>query len=134
MRIIKNKASFKKGFERKLKSFIKDNFPAVFQRLEVVFVSDETMRRYNKRYTGSHSVTDVLAFDMEEAYIVIVCTDVARRSAILYGERYEDELVLYVIHGILHIIGYDHKVEGKERSMREMERNLIHKWKTLYYS
>ncbi len=134
MRIIKNKSKFRRGFEKKLREFLRENFPSMFPGLEIVFVRENTMRNYNKRFTGSHGTTDVLAFDVDNVYIVIVCTDVARKNAILYGERYEDELVLYIIHGILHLSGYDHKVGKKEKFMREKERELIEKWKTLYYS
>ena len=134
MRIIKNKSKFRRGFEKKLRKFLRENFPSMFPDLEIVFVRENTMRNYNKRFTGSHGATDVLAFDVDNVYIVIVCTDVARKNAILYGERYEDELVLYIVHGILHLSGYDHKVGKKEKIMREKERELIEKWKTLYYS
>ncbi len=134
MRIIANRIKFKRGFLNKLKAFIKDNFSDIAEHLEIVFVSGNTMRKYNARFTNTSSVTDVLSFDIDGDYIIIVCPDVARKNAILFGEWFENELVLYIVHGILHLVGYDHKVKGKEKTMREKERELVKKWKAFYYS
>lgn len=134
MRIIAKKGLLKRGFKKKLLEFLKDTFPSVYKKLEIVIVGENTMRKYNMRYTGSSIATDVLAFDIGDTYTIIVCSDTARKNAIHYGERYENELVLYIVHGILHLTGYDHKVQGKEELMRRKEEELMKKWKTLYYS
>ncbi len=134
MKVITNRTGLKRTFISKLRKFITQHFSSLSGTLEVVFVSDSTMRRYNRRFAGKGGTTDVLAFDMGKTYVIIISVDTARKNAIYYGEKFEDELVRYVIHGILHLMGFDHKVEHKKDRMRDMEEEKVKIWKTFYYS
>jgi len=133
MRIITNRATFKKKFIRALGKFLRENFSDIYNKLEVVFVSDSTMRKYNGRFSGKNKSTDVLSFDIDKTYVIIVSVDTARKNAILYGEKFEDEVLRYVVHGILHLLGFDHKVEAFKEKMRNKEEEMMKKWKVYYY-
>ena len=133
MRIITNRATFKKKFIRALRKFLRENFSDIYNKLEVVFVSDSTMRKYNRRFSGKNKSTDVLSFDIDKTYVIIVSVDTARKNAILYGEKFEDEVLRYVVHGILHLLGFDHKVEAFKEKMRNKEEEMMEKWKVYYY-
>lgn len=89
----------------------------------VTFMSAARMRGLNKRTFGRDHATDVIAFDMHHDSRLIadiyICPGVARRSARNYDTEYREELVRLVVHGLLHILGYDHP-SGRERTASRM--------------
>ena len=98
------------------------------ERLSVVFVDAAEMTALNRRHTGRDEATDVLAFplDAETAQDgplgeVIVCAELARERA---GEGAIREALLYVVHGVLHLSGYDDG-GGDAASMYEMEDAIV---------
>jgi probable rRNA maturation factor len=93
--------------------------------LSIVFVGEKRMRAINKKYLGHDYVTDVLTFDLGEGCAeIIICPSVARSNAKEHQTSTENEIILYVIHGILHLAGYDDKSEKDILRMRKMERLL----------
>jgi probable rRNA maturation factor len=91
----------------------------------VVFITDETMRRYNRDYRGYDKPTDVLSFSGEQRYLgdILISADTAynqaRKSKTLTFEKNIRRLIL---HGLLHLLGYDHETD--EGQMRSIERRL----------
>ena len=83
--------------------------------LEIVFLDDRAITRLNKEYKKLDRPTDVLSFKLDRREFgqkgglgdIFISLDTARRNAKIYSTRFEDEIVLYVIHGILHLFGYD---------------------------
>ena len=98
------------------------------QNLSIVLVSDPAMARLNHQYHNTAGTTDVLSFDYGAGHGELIIS-VAR--AVAQARRYRTtpsrELALYVIHGILHLQGYDDLTPGKRRRMRAAERRLLHK-------
>ena len=103
--------------------------------LSVVFVDDEEMRRLNAAYRSLDRPTDVLAFAMTEGAFgdlnpqllgdVVISTQTAQRQAERAGRSGDDELDALLVHGILHLIGYDHeRSAAAARTMRNQERRL----------
>lgn len=97
----------------------------------VTLLPEEEIRLLNRKYAGRDAVTDVLAFDLssegELLGDIYVAPDVARRSAAERGLDASDELLRLVIHGVLHLVGYDHP-EGEERygsPMFELQEELL---------
>jgi len=91
----------------------------------VAFVDDTEMSFLHGRFMDDPSTTDVLSFPAEEAEYwgdVVVCTDQARRQARELRHPYPYELAVLVLHGLLHLRGYDHVVDGGE--MRRLEEAL----------
>lgn len=94
--------------------------------ISLVLVEDDEMRRLNRQHLDHDYTTDVLSFvldDSGEALVgeVVVCTDVALREAKRRGNDPRDELLLYVIHGLLHLVGYRDKSPGDAAAMRVAE-------------
>ncbi|MBY0230047.1 MAG: rRNA maturation RNase YbeY [Gemmataceae bacterium] len=99
--------------------------------IEVAFVDDATMQERNKRYLGHDEPTDVLSFPMSEpgarklSGILMVGAEVAQAQASERGHDVQAELALYVVHGVLHLCGYDDREEAEAARMREAERKYL---------
>ena len=94
--------------------------------LSIVFVGPQRMRHLNKRYLRHDYLTDVLAFDLGEGLSeIIICPQVAYANAKRYKTSTEKELILYVIHGILHLAGFDDHSAKDIAQMRQMEKKML---------
>ena len=97
-----------------------------FQSLSIVLVNDAEMARLNRRYHDTAGTTDVLSFDYGAGHgELIISVAHAIAQARHYRTTPSRELALYVIHGILHLQGYDDLTPGKRRQMRAAERRLL---------
>jgi probable rRNA maturation factor len=91
----------------------------------IVFITDAVMQAYNRDYRGFDKPTDVLSFPGDRSYLgdILISSETAynqaRKSATLTFERNLRRLIL---HGLLHLMGYDHETDNGE--MRIMERRL----------
>jgi len=83
--------------------------------LEIIFLSDAAIRPVNSKYKRSNRATDVLSFDLGSCLEILISSDMALRNSRIFNTPFEKELVLYVIHGILHLFGYDDE-DPKARS------------------
>jgi probable rRNA maturation factor len=96
--------------------------------ISLAFVDNPTIHRLNKRFLNHDEPTDVLSFPLSDAHArklageLIVGVEVAKEQAERRGHDVHAELALYVIHGLLHLCGYDDKAEDAARQMRERER------------
>lgn len=96
--------------------------------LSLLLVGDSRMRRLNRRYRGRDATTDVLAFSLQESGgpassllgDVVISLPQAARQAKAGGRSLDEELAALLIHGVLHLVGYDH--ERGEREARRMHR------------
>ena len=102
--------------------------------LSIVFVTDRKIKALNKKYLNSSRPTDVLAFDYSFFSVVsrekridgeiIISTVTACKNAKRFQTSPHHELTLYVIHGILHLLGYDDHTPRDRKNMRKKERKL----------
>jgi probable rRNA maturation factor len=103
--------------------------------LSLLIVDDARMHRLNARYRGIDRPTDVLAFAMREgpfAHLqpqllgdVVISAETARRQARARRRSLAEELTRLLIHGTLHLLGYDHEISPADaRLMRAKEREL----------
>lgn len=92
------------------------------ESFSAVLVSDRRMREFNRRYRRKSGATDVLSFPLEEnGYLgdVVISVETARRQARKLGHGLQTELQLLLLHGVLHLMGYDHKADNGQMSRRE---------------
>ena len=91
----------------------------------VALVPDTRVRALNRQYRGQDKPTDVLSFAAEERGTlgdIVIATGVARRQAGEAGHSLGTELRVLALHGLLHLLGYDH--EGDDGQMARLERRL----------
>jgi len=94
--------------------------------LSIVFVGTKRMRAINKKYLGHDYVTDVLTFDLgENTGEIIICPRIACANAKARQTSMENEIILYVVHGILHLAGFDDHKPKDIIQMRRMENELL---------
>lgn len=102
--------------------------------LGIMFVGDQRMRGLNRRYRGKDRTTDVLAFAMREASHssvgllgdVVIAVPTAIRQAKEAQRSLDEELTVLLVHGILHLCGYDHERSEKEaHRMHRRERMIL---------
>ena len=97
--------------------------------LSFAVIDDVRMREINDRMLGHDYATDVLSFPMGSEPVlsgeVLVSADTARREAARRGHPAYHELLLYAVHGVLHLIGYDDHGTAERRRMRRAERAAL---------
>ena len=94
-------------------------------------MTDQTIRELNRQYRNIDKPTDVLSFPLADEVCptllgdVVISIDTARRQARQRKRAFADELRTLLVHGILHLLGYDHEVSDSEAvRMRRKEREL----------
>lgn len=98
--------------------------------LSIAVVDDPTIHRLNRESLAHDYPTDVLSFCLEEqgdrlVGEVVVSADTAQTNAVEYGWAAESELLLYVVHGVLHLVGYRDKSDEDSREMRLAEARCL---------
>ena len=102
--------------------------------LGILFVGDQRMRGFNRQYRGKDRTTDVLAFAMREGPHsseillgdVVIAVPTATRQAKQGHRSLDEELTVLLVHGVLHLCGYDHERSEKEaRRMHRRERMIL---------
>ncbi len=96
----------------------------------IVFVSDRKMRSLNKNFRGKNSTTDVLSFPFEADEFdkgednlgdIVVSVEQAQKQASENNLDFEAEIKQLILHGILHLCGFDHETDAGEMNRRELE-------------
>ena len=108
------------------------------REVAICLVSDAVMARLNKTYRGKDKATDVLSFlaDKSQAFRrassssflgdIAISPATAKRNAKKYGRTLAEELRILILHGLLHLMGYDHETDSgqMERRERRLRRRL----------
>ncbi|MBH0265300.1 rRNA maturation RNase YbeY [Helicobacter pylori] len=102
------------------------NVLASTQIIELVLVSNETMQEINRDLRGCDYATDVLSFPLEAIPhaplgSVVINVPLAQTNALKLGHSLENEIALLFIHGVLHLLGYDHEKDKGEQRQKEGE-------------
>ena len=96
----------------------------------VAFISDRRMKELNKFFRGKDSTTDVLSFTQEPDEFdpdsnnlgdIVISVEQAAKQAEENGLTLENEIKQLILHGVLHLCGYDHETDSGEMNTRELE-------------
>ena len=104
--------------------------------LSIVLADDEEITRLNRQYFHRNRPTNVISFPMDAGDPatfhspilgdVVISTETAKREAAAVGGEAEEEILFLMIHGILHLVGYDHEGSaGERKKMEARERELF---------
>ena len=93
--------------------------------VSIIFCSDNYILDVNQRYLGHDYFTDIITFDYCEgdrlSGDLFISVDSVRENSLEYGTEFKDELNRVIVHGILHLIGYDDHTDEDVMTMREKE-------------
>jgi probable rRNA maturation factor len=106
-------------------------------------VDESTIAELNEKWMEKTGPTDVLAFPMDELRPglvneepeegvlgdLVLCVAVAERQAAEAGHRTQDEVELLTVHGILHLLGYDHAEPDEHKEMFDLQARLLEEWR-----
>ena len=105
------------------------------KELSVVLVNDKRIAQLNQQYRKRVGATDVLAFAMQEGEFgginpqilgdVVISVETAQRQAHEQGHSLTNELQILLIHGVLHLLGYDHEQQAEAQQMQQKEKQLM---------
>ncbi len=109
--------------------------------LSIVLCDNDYIKELNRTYRGFDSATDVLSFAMNEKSAdepiygdedgvdllgdIVISVEKAMEQAQEYGHAFTRELGFLIVHGILHLLGYDHEAEEDEKTMRAIEETIL---------
>lgn len=108
--------------------------------VSLLLTDDEEIQSLNKKYRNIDTPTDVLAFsqiekvnstpvlcDKEEFLLgdIVISVETAQRQAVELGHSLLYELILLSVHGLLHLLGFDHDYEKKNDKMKSLEKEII---------
>ena len=101
--------------------------------VSIAVMDDPSIRQLNGRYLQHDHATDVLSFLLESGPQslegqIVVSAETAARMAPQFGWSAENELLLYVIHGVLHLVGYDDATPEEQNRMRSRERLYLERF------
>ncbi len=102
-------------------------------QVALALIEGPKMRRLNAKYRGKSSVTDVLSFEAPPVFFnsgllgeLVICKSVLKRQAKEQGQSEVQELKILLVHGVLHLLGFDHELSAKAaREMALAEKKLL---------
>jgi probable rRNA maturation factor len=109
-----------------------ERFPAL--EISLLVTDDEQLRDLNRRFLGNDAATDVLSFpageidpDSQALYLGDVALSLPRAmaQAEMGGHSLQSELQLLVVHGVLHLLGYDHATAAQKEAMWEVQAGIL---------
>jgi probable rRNA maturation factor len=109
--------------------------------LSISLVDEDEMSALHVRWMDEPGATDVLSFPMDEMRPnsaangpgmvgdIVLCPDFASRQAAQAGHSLHEELELLTVHGVLHLLGYDHRVDAEKKVMFDLQDDMLMKWR-----
>lgn len=123
----KTKSKINSGvIKRVAKQFLKAN-KIENNNLSIAFIGDAAMRKLNKTYRGKDKPTDILSFPGEDGYLgeIIINYAQIKRQAGVYKNSVRQELIFILVHGLLHLLGYNDETEKGRREMEILAEKFI---------
>jgi probable rRNA maturation factor len=90
--------------------------------IAVILLSDARMSKLHREYLNEDGPTDVITFDHGEIFISV---ETARRNARRFGHSLDREIQLYIIHGLLHLNGYDDRTPAQAERMKRAQEKIL---------
>jgi probable rRNA maturation factor len=90
------------------------------KELTIVFLSSAEIKKINNQFRKKNKATDILSFsgiDDESLGELLLCTDILKKQALAQKHSLKNEITYMLIHGLLHLLGYDHEVSLKEEKI-----------------
>jgi probable rRNA maturation factor len=102
--------------------------------LSINFVGETKIKSLNKQYRDKDSVTDVISFALQDGKQILeiyelgdifICHKQIKKQSKEFGVSYKEEMVRVLVHGVLHLLGYDHKNKKDEKRMFFKQEKMV---------
>ncbi|MGC9375305.1 MAG: rRNA maturation RNase YbeY [Bacteroidales bacterium] len=104
--------------------------------INFVFTSDRYLLSINKQYLSHNYFTDIITFNDVQGDIIngdiFISVETVKNNSLRFGVSFEEELSRVMIHGIMHLIGYDDQTEEQKSEMRKKENEYLDSLKNLF--
>lgn len=122
---VKEKARIRTWFSQALKDYGK-----IEGEINVIFTSDELLRKINIKYLNTDTYTDIITFDLsdEEGIVsgdIYISLNRVKENSLKYKTSFEIELRRVLIHGILHLLGFEDNTKASKDRMRRLEDKFL---------
>ena len=115
------------------------NYALEYEKVEnaianIIIVDSKTIKEINKKYRNIDRVTDVISFALDNTFIdipirvlgdIYLCIDKAEEQALEYGHSLKREIAFLTVHGMLHLLGYDHMIKEEEKIMFQKQDEIL---------
>lgn len=102
--------------------------------VSLTLVTDKAIKRLNHSYRQINKPTDVLSFDQDIIVAgktmlgdIVISTETTRKQALAAGKTFKEEFCMLSIHGLLHLLGYDHATAKEEKVMFTLQNSILKK-------
>ena len=97
------------------------------RRCAILFVGERRSQTLNKQYRGKDRPTDVLAFpgDKDSLGDIVICVPQVRRQAHRFKISEKEEMARVLVHGVLHLLGYQHDVKARANTMFALQEKVV---------
>jgi len=97
--------------------------------VSVAFVKAAQIRQLNKKYRRKDKITDILSFEGEGNYLgeIVICAPRAKKQAKEFKHSFHCELQFLFVHGLLHLLGYEHKKLSQKKTMENIQQKIMEK-------
>lgn len=100
-----------------------------FDAIELTFLNDKKLLELNQKFLQHDTLTDILTFTYNKtepiSTEILISYERAFENAKKYNEKFEDEILRLIAHGLLHSIGYEDKTKSQKNKMRQAENDLL---------
>ena len=95
--------------------------------ISIAFVNNEKIKELNNKFRNINEVTDVLSFPMDEEILgdIIISAERALSQSKDYGHSFKREICFLFVHGLLHLLGYDHLSKEEEKEMFSLQEKIL---------
>jgi rRNA maturation RNase YbeY len=138
--VVNNSSNYKieKSLIHKIIRLLRDEFNFNISSLLINFVTSDQIIQINKKFLNHSYSTDIITFDYSSKKDIIeseiyISADDADYNSKKYGVTFVEEILRLVIHGILHLLGYDDQTLVKRRKMKEIENILFQKYSKIIF-
>ena len=105
--------------------------------INYVFCSDNYLLKLNQEFLAHKTLTDIITFDYSEGKNIsgeiYISPDRIKENSLKFNSRFQDEILRVMIHGILHLAGYNDKKPKEVATMRKKEEAYLSLWKTMFH-
>ena len=128
------KTDFNKRIIHNIVSYLKNELNFCINAVTVNFISSREITYLNIKYLNHHNSTDIITFNYSgnnyelDGEIFISVND-CRNNASVFGVKFNEEMARLLIHGFLHLIGYNDKNKSEKKQMFELQENLLNNCK-----